>query len=51
VSANGWDACGENACGLRVAWCNRTGQQAERIPERPDVGMRSLADMPALVGA
>jgi 2-haloacid dehalogenase len=50
VSANGWDACGARAAGLRVAWCNRAGQPAERIPEPPDVVVRSLAELPALVG-
>ncbi len=49
VSANGWDACGAKALGLRVAWCNRTGQPAERIPEPPDAVVRSLAELPALV--
>jgi 2-haloacid dehalogenase len=49
VSANGWDACGAKAAGLRVAWCNRAGQPAERIPERPDFEIRSLAELPALV--
>jgi 2-haloacid dehalogenase len=51
VSANGWDACGAKAAGLRVAWCNRAGQPAERIPEKPDAEVRSLAELPALVGA
>jgi 2-haloacid dehalogenase len=51
VSANGWDACGARAAGLRVAWVNRAGQPAERIPEPPDVVVRSLAELPALVGA
>jgi 2-haloacid dehalogenase len=51
VSANGWDACGAKAAGLRVAWVNRAGQPAERIPEVPDVAVRSLAELPALVGA
>jgi 2-haloacid dehalogenase len=50
VSANGWDACGAKAAGLRVAWCNRAGQPAERVPEEPDVEIRSLAEIPALVG-
>jgi 2-haloacid dehalogenase len=50
VSANGWDACGAKAFGLRVAWCNRAGQPAERIPEPPDHVVRSLAELPALVG-
>lgn len=51
VSANGWDACGAKASGMRVAWCNRTAQPRERIPEPPDVVVRSLAELPALVGA
>jgi 2-haloacid dehalogenase len=51
VSANGWDACGAKAFGLRVAWCNRSGQPAERIPEAPDACVESLAALPALVGA
>jgi 2-haloacid dehalogenase len=51
VSANGWDACGARAAGLRVAWVNRNGQPAERIPEPPDVVVRSLAELPGLVGA
>jgi 2-haloacid dehalogenase len=50
VSANGWDACGAKAAGLRVAWCNRAGQPRERIPEAPDAEIRSLAELPALVG-
>jgi len=49
VSANGWDACGAKAAGLRVAWCNRAGQPRERIPEPPDVEIRSLAELPDLV--
>jgi 2-haloacid dehalogenase len=50
VSANGWDACGAKSSGLRVAWCNRAGQPAERLPAQPDATMRSLAELPALVG-
>jgi 2-haloacid dehalogenase len=49
VSANGWDACGAKAFGLRVAWCNRSGQPPERLPEQPDFVVRSLAELPALV--
>ena len=51
VSANGWDAFAAKYCGMRVAWCNRTGAPAERIPEKPDAVMGSLAELPALVGA
>lgn len=51
VSANGWDAAGAKTFGLRVAWCNRSGQPVERVGEPPDVEIRSLAELPALVGA
>lgn len=51
VSANGWDACGARASGLRVAWCNRAGQPRERIPDPPDAEIRSLAELPDLIKA
>lgn len=50
VSSNGWDAYGAKAFGLRVAWCNRSRQPAERLPAAPDVTVASLAELPALVG-
>ncbi len=50
VSSNGWDACGAKAFGFRVAWCNRGGQPEERIPEPPDAEIRSLEELPALLG-
>ncbi len=51
VSANGWDAFSARAFGLRVAWCNRGRQPEERLPERPDVEVHSLAEVAALFGA
>lgn len=50
VSSNGWDAWGAKAFGLRVAWCNRGGQPRERLTEPPDAEVRSLAELPALLG-
>ena len=50
VSSNGWDAWGAKAAGLRVAWCNRAGQPKERLTEAPDAELRSLAELPALLG-
>jgi 2-haloacid dehalogenase len=50
VSANGWDAFSAKAFGLRVAWCNRFGQAAERIPALPDRKMATLAELPGLLG-
>jgi 2-haloacid dehalogenase len=49
VSSNGWDACGAKTAGLRVAWCNRGGLPRDRVPEPPDVEIRSLAELPPLL--
>jgi len=49
VSSNGWDAYAASACGMRVAWCNRQGAVAERLPGRPDVEMRSLEHLARLL--
>ena len=49
-SSNAWDAAAASAFGFRVAWCNRFGQARERLPGSPDVELRSLEPLPALVG-
>jgi 2-haloacid dehalogenase len=49
-SSNGWDAYAASAFGLRTVWCNRYGQHAERLPGKPDFEVRSLAELPALLG-
>ena len=51
VSSNAWDAHAASAFGLRVVWCNRYGQRRERLPGAPDREVRSLAELPELVGA
>jgi len=51
VSANGWDAWAAKAFGMRVAWCNRSGQPPENLPEPPDAEVRALSEVAALVGA
>jgi 2-haloacid dehalogenase len=51
VSSNGWDAYGASAFGMRVIWCNRRGQCAERLPGRPDAVVGSLDAIPDLLGA
>ena len=48
-SSNAWDAHAASAFGLRVVWCNRYSQKAERLPGRPDREITSLAEFPALV--
>jgi 2-haloacid dehalogenase len=50
-SSNAWDAYAASAFGMRVVWCNRYGQRPERLPGKPDYEIRSLAELPALIGA
>jgi 2-haloacid dehalogenase len=50
-SSNAWDAYAASAFGMRVVWCNRYGQRPERLPGAPDRTVKSLAELPALVGA
>jgi len=45
VSSNAWDAWGASAFGMRVVWCNRYDQQAERLPGRPEREVRSLSEL------
>jgi 2-haloacid dehalogenase len=49
-SSNAWDAYAASAFGMRVVWCNRYGQRRERLPGGPDCEVKSLAELPALVG-
>jgi 2-haloacid dehalogenase len=48
-SSNAWDAYAASAFGMRVVWCNRYGQQPERLPGRPDAVIRSLSELPPLL--
>ena len=50
-SSNAWDAHAASAFGMQVVWCNRYGQRHERLPGSPDREIRSLTELPALVGA
>jgi 2-haloacid dehalogenase len=50
-SSNAWDAYAASAFGMQVVWCNRYGQRAERLPGAPDREIKSLAELPVLVGA
>ncbi len=49
-SSNSWDAVGAAHFGFRVAWCNRFGQGDEQLPAQPDVQIKSLAELPPLLG-
>jgi 2-haloacid dehalogenase len=50
-SSNAWDAHAASAFGMRVVWCNRYGQSRERLPGAPDAEVKTLADLPALIGS
>jgi 2-haloacid dehalogenase len=50
-SSNAWDAYAASAFGMRVVWCNRYGQKAERLPGSPDFEVKTLTDLLPLVGA
>ncbi len=49
-SSNAWDAYAASAFGMQVVWCNRYGQRPERLPGAPDREVRSLAELPGLIG-
>jgi 2-haloacid dehalogenase len=48
-SSNAWDAAAAATFGFRVAWVNRFGQAEERLPDQPDVQLRTLSELPAVV--
>jgi len=50
-SSNAWDAYAASAFGMQVVWCNRYGQRSERLPGAPDRTVKSLAELPVLLGA
>ena len=50
MSSNAWDAIGATAFGLRVAWVNRFAQRLERLPFQPDIEIKTLDQLPALLG-
>jgi 2-haloacid dehalogenase len=50
LSANAWDAVGAASAGLRVVWINRFGQRRERLPAQPNAEIRSMTELPALLG-
>ncbi len=49
VSSNAWDAYAASAFGMRVIWCNRTRQQPENLPGKPDFEVQSLTEIPVLI--
>lgn len=49
-SSNGWDIHAGKRAGFYAIWINRSGQPAERLPNPPDVVLRSLAEVPGILG-
>ena len=49
-SSNAWDAVGASAFGYKVAWCNRFGQQRERLPAQPHAVIGDLNRLLDLLG-
>ena len=50
VSSNGWDAAGAKAFGFTVFWVNRAGAPLEALGAEPDHVVRSLREIPGLIG-
>ena len=49
-SSNGWDAHGATAFGFVVAWVNRFDQAHENLPAAPHAEIKTLSELPALLG-
>lgn len=49
-SSNAWDAVAAASFGFRVAWINRFSQRRERIPYQPDAELKTLSELPGLLG-
>ena len=50
MSSNAWDAAAAANFGFRVVWVNRFGQPQERIPGQPEHEVKTLKDLPPLLG-
>lgn len=50
VSSNGWDGHAAADYGFQVAWANRSSQPREHLPGTLAAEMRSLDELPALLG-
>lgn len=48
-SSNGWDAHAAKAYGYQVVWINRYDQAEERIPDAPDLQLKTLENLPQVL--
>ena len=46
VSSNAWDVAGAKSFGYQTAWCNRANAPTENLGVKPDITVRSLAELP-----
>ena len=49
-SYNAWDAAGAATFGFRVVWVNRFDQAPERLPDQPDFEVKTLSELPGILG-
>ncbi len=49
-SSSAWDAVAAAQFGFKAAWCNRFGQPRERLTAEPHAEIKTLAELPALLG-
>jgi len=50
ASANAWDVAGAAHFGFRTVWCNRSDNPPEHLPGKPVAEIKSLDEIPALLG-
>lgn len=50
VSAFDWDVAGAVAAGLPGIWLNRFGARGEHLPSRPHLEVRSMLEVPGVLG-
>ncbi|MEE3094853.1 MAG: HAD-IA family hydrolase [Pseudomonadota bacterium] len=50
MSSNAWDAWAALHFGFQVAWANRFGQPREHMPGGPSAEIKTLTELPPLLG-
>ena len=50
MSSNAWDAWAASHFGFQVAWANRFGQPREHMPGSPSAEIKTLTELPPLLG-
>ncbi|MEC8199227.1 MAG: HAD-IA family hydrolase, partial [Pseudomonadota bacterium] len=50
MSSNAWDASAASHFGFQVAWVNRFGQPRKHMPGSPSAEIKTLTELPPLLG-